>query len=274
MESFSLKNKIYVGANGRNSVYDIEIPDDWNNKLIVFIHGYMGYKDWGCWNLVSDYFTDRNFGFLKYNVSHNGGTVENPIDFDDLEAFSHNSYSKEREDLTVILKLVESNFEELPLIHLIGHSRGGGIALLQSTNSKISKIASWAGICTIKDRFPKGERLAKWKAEGVYFHENSRTKQLMPHDYSQYESFLENEKHLNIEAACKSSIVPTIIIHGNNDTSVQISEGEQICSWLKQDLIVIPEANHTFNSSQPWSSNEMSEALKKVCNLTLDFFNQ
>lgn len=268
----TLKNQIYTGANGRESVYDFSIPDNWNNKLVVFIHGYMGYKDWGCWNLVQDYFTKNNFGFLKYNVSHNGGTVQNPIDFDNLEAFRHNSYTKECEDLNAILNLIEDKFQNKPSVYLIGHSRGGGIALLQSSNPKISKIASWAGICTIKDRFPKGEKLAEWKEKGVYFHENGRTKQQMPHDYSQYESFKENEYKLDIEASCRSSIIPTIVIHGDEDTSVRINEGEQICDWLNQDLIVIPNANHTFGAAQPWSLTEMPEALIRVCEKTLDFF--
>lgn len=267
-------NQIYIGANERESVYDITIPECWNDKLVIFIHGYMGYKDWGCWNLVQNFFTIQHFGFLKYNVSHNGGTVENPIDFDNLETFRHNSYAKECADLEAILNIVETLFENQPSIYLVGHSRGGGIALLQSNHPNIEKIASWAGICTIKNRFPKGKKLADWKEKGVYFHENSRTKQQMPHDFSQYESFLANEQNLDIEASCKNSRIPTIVIHGDNDTSVNLSEGEQICNWLQQDLIVIPKANHTFGASQPWNPTKMPEALEKVCRITLDFFKQ
>ena len=74
-------NAVYTGASNRKSLYDLCIPENWNNKIIIFIHGYMGYKDWGCWNLVSDFFTNEKYGFLKYNVSHNGGTIEKPIDF-------------------------------------------------------------------------------------------------------------------------------------------------------------------------------------------------
>ena len=48
----NLKNQIYTGANGRKSLLDIVVPVNFNGRLILFIHGYMGYKDWGCWNLV------------------------------------------------------------------------------------------------------------------------------------------------------------------------------------------------------------------------------
>jgi hypothetical protein len=101
MNAINLKNQIYTGTDGRQSLIDLTIPENFNNQLMIFIHGYMGYKDWGCWNLVEKYFTDLGFGFCKCNVSHNGGTIENPIDFPDLEAFGQNNYSKELFDLTI-----------------------------------------------------------------------------------------------------------------------------------------------------------------------------
>ncbi len=122
-----IKNAVFKGANGKNSLYDLAIPNQWNGKLIIFIHGYMGYKDWGAWNLVSDYFSNQSFGFLKYNTSHNGGTIENPIDFDDLDAFAENNYSKEVHDFEGIIQVVQEEFEISPEIYIIGHSRGGGI---------------------------------------------------------------------------------------------------------------------------------------------------
>ena len=121
-----MNNKIYTGASNKQSLYDISIPAQWNNKIIIFIHGYMGYKDWGCWNLVSDFFSSENYAFLKYNVSHNGGTLSNPIDFSDLESFAENNYIKEIQDFEAIVKIVNSEFNSNPEIYIIGHSRGGG----------------------------------------------------------------------------------------------------------------------------------------------------
>ena len=158
----NITNAIYEGAEGKQSLYDLVIPEDWNGKLIVFIHGYMGYKDWGCWNLVSDYFSSKGFGFLKYNVSHNGGTLDNPIDFDDLEAFSRNNYVYELQDLEAIMNVIQGEFVNVPDIYLIGHSRGGGIALLESDNGFVNKICTWAAISSIESRFPKGEELERW----------------------------------------------------------------------------------------------------------------
>jgi alpha/beta superfamily hydrolase len=232
----------------------------------------MGYKDWGCWNLVADYFTEKGFGFLKYNVSHNGGTVENPIDFPDLEAFSYNSYINEVFDFQAILTVVEETFDAVPDIYLIGHSRGGAIALLQSDHGAVKKIATWAAISDIESRFPKGKELQAWEEDTLYFRKNTRTNQQMPHHYSQYESFQKYHERLKIMEYCMNSTTPTLVIHGDKDESVDIQEGHAIARWLGTELKVIAGEAHTFGATQPWSHDFLPSGLEKVCVETLHFF--
>ena len=235
----NLKNQIYTGANGRKSLIDLVVPVNFNGRLILFIHGYMGYKDWGCWNLVEKFYTDLGFGFCKFNMSHNGGTIENPIDFTDLESFGENNYSKEVYDVQQVLNWLETQFPTLPDIYLIGHSRGGGIALLTASDSRITKISTWAAICDIEKRFPEGTPLKVWKTQGKRFIENGRTKQKMPNNYSQYEDFELHRDFLNIEQACKKSTKTTFVVHGDLDTSVDIEESRNIATWLKTRLFEI-----------------------------------
>ena len=268
----NLQNQQYIGSNNRVSLVDLMIPNNFNNQLIVFIHGYMGYKDWGCWPLVQKFYTELGYGFCKYNVSHNGGTVDQPIDFSDLEAFGENNYSKELFDLQQVLNWLETKFDTLPEIYLIGHSRGGGIALLNSLDSRVKKIATWAAICDIEKRFPEGTQLKVWKTQGKRYVVNSRTEQKMPNNYSQYEDFIENKEKLNIEALCKKSSIPTLVIHGDLDTSVDIKESRNIASWVKTRVFEIEDAEHTFGATQPWNESEMPEHLQKVCEITKGFF--
>jgi hypothetical protein len=47
-----ITNGIYKGADGRESLYDLLLPDSWQGDLILFVHGFMGFKDWGAWNVV------------------------------------------------------------------------------------------------------------------------------------------------------------------------------------------------------------------------------
>jgi uncharacterized tellurite resistance protein B-like protein/alpha/beta superfamily hydrolase len=271
MKSCNLKNERYLGADQKPSLYDLTIPENWNNEIILFIHGYMGYKDWGCWNLVSDFFTQEDFGFLKYNVSHNGTTIDNQTEFLDLSSFAENNYAKELADFDAIIDLIKSNFTVLPKIHLIGHSRGGGIALLQAKNTDISKIISWAAISNIEERFPKNEMFEEWKNKGVYYRLNGRTNQEMPHNFSQYESFLENKERLDIEAHCRNKSTEILCIHGDKDEAVSINDGKLISTWIASDLSIIKDANHTFGSTEPWLYNELPEQLLQACEKTKEF---
>ena len=83
-------NETYIGSARRQALIELSIPEKFNQKLLVFVHGYMGFKDWGAWNLMKDYFLNKGFGFCKFNLTHNGTTVEKPQDFADLDAFSQN----------------------------------------------------------------------------------------------------------------------------------------------------------------------------------------
>lgn len=270
-------DKIYTGSDGRKSLYDCQIPAG-AKGVIIFIHGYKGFKDWGCWNLMQDFFVKNQFGFLKFNMSHNGGSTEQKMDFPDLEAFGNNTYSKELFDLKIIadetFRLVEQELGLKIPVSLLGHSRGGGIAVLHSANDKrISKVVSLAGISDIACRFPTGEELEMWQDEGVRYVYNTRTKQQMPHYFSLYEDFHLHEKLLNIEEAARKLDRPFLQVHGDMDESVSISEGIQLAHWTNTQLKIIKGGDHTFGSSHPWSSEEMPEEFKVVCDAVLKFID-
>lgn len=273
MTNQTVKNKIYLGAKGKKSLYDVSLPDNWNQEMIIFIHGYMGFKDWGCWNLVQDFFNQHQFGFVKYNVSHNGCTIENSTEFVDLDSFSNNNYSNELDDLNSIITIVKANYPSVVKIHLIGHSRGGGIALLQSQNNDIDKICSWAGICDIGKRFPKGDELEVWKKNQIRYVLNRRTGQQMPLHYSQFEDYMQNRERLHIESHCRNSDTPTLLIHGDKDESISINEGKSMADWLNTELRIIQNTGHTFDSSHPWTENQLPYPLLEICEITLDFLN-
>lgn len=271
MNAINLKNQHFSGAANKQSLIDLVIPEDFNGKMILFIHGFMGYKDWGAWNLMQDFYTSKGFGFCKYNVSHNGTTIDNPTEFNDLSAFANNSYTKELEDLTSALNWLENQFDELPKIYLVGHSRGGGVALLGSKDERVYRVVTLAAISSIEKRFPEGKQLQVWETQGTKYTLNGRTNQKMPQLFSQYEDFIANKELLDIQKACETSTKRTLVIHGDADTSVEIKEGHDIANWLKTRLFEIEEADHTFGAKEPWDSTELPEHLEKVCDLIIGF---
>ena len=269
-------NKEFKGAQGRGTLLDARISSS-DKAVIVFAHGYKGYKDWGCWRLMEEKFVQNGFGFVKFNFSHNGGTVTNPIDFDDLEAFGKNTYSFELEDLSIVTdevaRLIQQEMKlDLP-IFLIGHSRGGGVCTIYANeDDRIKKMISLAGISDIGSRFPIGDELVDWKREGVRYILNGRTKQEMPHYISFYEDFVRNAKRLNIENAAQNLTIPFLQIHGDMDLAVSISEGQNMAKWTNTRLAIVKGAGHTFGASHPWESNDLPPDFEDAIGRMIDFF--
>jgi pimeloyl-ACP methyl ester carboxylesterase len=263
----------YKGADGRLAEYDIQLPGkvEETKEIVVLMHGFMGFKDWGCWSLVQNLFVENGLAFCKFNVSHNGTTVESPYDFVDLKAFKENNYSKEIFDLEMVIQEMYRLFGQEIRIHLIGHSRGGGIVLLKASDNTVQSVVSWAGISSISDRFPEGEELEMWKKGGVREILNGRTHQKMPLGIDQYFDFVENKDRLNIQSACERINCPVLIIHGTNDSSVAISEGEKLAQWTKTELFKIENGDHTFKSKHPWEGSGLPEDLLKVAKKTIEF---
>lgn len=273
------KNIAITGKHHRPIVTDIYYKDDGTKKpIVIFCHGYKGFKDWGAWPMVAETFASQGFFFIAFNFSHNGGTLENPIDFPDLEAFGQNNFIKELDDLeTVIEWMTENNLYRdvisIENLTLIGHSRGGGIVTIKaSENTHVKNVISWAGVSDYAARFPTGDLLEAWKKEGVAYIENSRTKQQMPHYIQFYDNFIENKERLTIKRACEKLNANHLIIHGTDDITVPLSEAKALHKWNpSSELFIINGASHTFNSQHPFNASVLLEALQMAVNKTINF---
>lgn len=257
------------------------MPTNTPKKIVVFLHGFKGFKDWGHFNEVMHFFAENNMVFVKFNFSHNGGTIDQPIDFPDLESFGKNTISKELTDVKTVLDWVVSgteipnNEKDLKDISIIGHSRGGGVAMLAAAYYKeITKVVTWAAVCSFHDRLPND--LNQWKEDGVIYMENTRTKQQMPMYYSFVEDLLLNKSMLSIECAVKKLRQPQLIIHGTNDATVPLNEAEKLSEWNPTaQLKVIEDGDHTFGIKHPFKkSDKISRAAKQVLDLSLAFIQE
>lgn len=260
-------------------VSDVFYNANKNKKpVIIFCHGYKGYKDWGAWDLVAQTFAKQNFFFVKFNFSHNGGTLNDPIDFPDLKAFGENNFTTELNDLEDIINWTISNEKykdeiNVENITLIGHSRGGGIVTLKAAeNQKISNVITWNGVSDFGSWFPIEKDLEAWKNTGVRYVTNGRTKQEMPHFYQFYEDFINNEERLTIKSAVEKIKIPQLIISGSSDSVVPPIEGKHMHLWnAKSKWIVIDNMNHTLGSKHPWTLNNLPHPLGKTIKESIDF---
>lgn len=266
-ESFTIP-----GADGKPISGDCTY-DDKNTELdsIIFVHGFKGFKDWGAHHLSAAFFAENGFRFIKFNLSHSGVTKERENDVTDLEAFASNTISKELIDLDVVITYVLATYPTKTL-HLIGHSRGGGLAIIQTANdNRINKLVTWSAISDFSSLWKK-EQEEEWIRTGEIYVENARTKEKTPLKSTLFDDFNKNQKKFNIIHAAEQIKIPWLILHGDQDINVNFSVAQELAQHqLNAKIQKIEGANHVFGASHPYTSATLPEQLADVVIKTLSF---
>lgn len=274
-----LNNLIIDGSAGKPILIDATFKANAHAKqVVVFCHGFKGFKDWGPFNKIANHFADNDIVFVKFNFSFNGTTTNDPVNFCDLKAFGNNNFCKELDDLSLVLDWIE-NCQELKgeidtsKISLFGHSRGGSIVMLKTAEDRrVGKVISWASPSNFLERLPKKEKLVKWKELGVAYIYNGRTKQNMPMYFQFYENCIKFAKRLNIQNAVSKMSIPHLLVHGNEDPTVLLSEAVNIKSWNPDiDLHIIDGANHVLGGFHPYDLEKFPKDLQEAIDVTIKF---
>ncbi|GAA4310698.1 alpha/beta fold hydrolase [Pontixanthobacter gangjinensis] len=268
------------GRHNKPILADLIFKDDGKPKpLVIFCHGYKGFKDWGAWEAMGERMAEAGFFFVKFNFSHNGTTPEHLTEFMDIEAFGDNNYIIELDDLQKVIDwilLPDFKFGKQIKpddINLIGHSRGGGICVIKAAEEKrITKLLTLASVSDFASRFPEGKKLEAWEKKGVYYIQNTRTGQQLPHHYQFYKNFREHRERLNIKKAAKKLQIPHLIAHGSSDTSVSIGEAGNLFEWSPAPkLLLVENADHVFGTKHPWEEEELPKVFRHVIDKSIDF---
>ncbi|PCJ81454.1 MAG: alpha/beta hydrolase [Bacteroidetes bacterium] len=266
----------HLGTNGPLNGDIHKVPDGVKRKgIVVFAHGYKGFKDWGAWGLMADEFAKNGWMFLRFNFSHNGHVMPNIEDCSDEFAWSNNTYSKELEDLRDMLKYARGLLLVGESLIVIGHSRGGGIASIAASTISVDACVLLASVSDFGSRFPVGEALAKWRKSDRLEVLNGRTMQVLVHPFAFYEDFIANSEMLNIEKAIRSLKIPVLAIHGDNDQAVPYVEGRKLATWASNGkFISIPNAGHTFGTSHPWTQPKLPPHAEMATEEILSFLSK
>lgn len=277
------KNILIPGPHQRPILLDVYAPESHSRApVVIFAHGFKGFKDWGPFPLVAQEFASAGFIFVKLNFSHNGTTPENPLHFEDLEAFGHNNYTKEMDDLGAVIDWIgdpnpEKNFSpRLDRLYLLGHSRGGGIAILKAAEDpRVQKLATWASVHHLGRLFEDPKLIENWKKEGVVYIDNARTKQQMPIYWQMYEDYEKNFPRFDIATQAKTLQLPYFIVHGKRDETVPYVFALDLKEWApRAKLLTLETGNHTFGASHPWNEPTLPQDLNDVVQETISFFQK
>lgn len=278
MSFSSHKNILIDGKHKKPIILDVFLPNETATHTLIYCHGFKGFKDWGTFNLLAEFFAQNGVNCVKFNFSHNGSTKQQPEELTDMEAFGNNNFSKELDDLDNVLNWMDTqnDFPGLESSHtltVMGHSRGSGTAIIKAAeDSRIDKVISFAGVSDFSARFIDEKTYNYWKNEGVIYVENSRTKQKLPLYYQIAEDIYKNPKRLDIERAAKALNKPHLIIHGTEDAAVPLDEAKAVHNWSKKSsLKIIEGADHVFNVKHPWLEDKLPEAYVAILKDCLKF---
>lgn len=248
---------------------DVRIPEGPPpGTAVVLAHGFKGFKDWGFFPSLADALVDDGHAVVSVNFSLNG-VGDDPEAFTELEAFARNTLSREVEELEIVLEAVrEGDVLALPphRIGLLGHSRGGGGAVLAADRSPdVSALVTWAAVADF-DRWGE-ETKEEWRQAGRIHVLNGRTGQQMPLDVTLLEDFEANRDALDVTAAAARIEAPWLIVHGMDDPAVKVDDARALArANPKARLQLVEDAGHTFEVGHPFTgpSPQFTEVLERT----------
>lgn len=277
-----VKNTVIAGSQGKRLVIDVSCPPLSEGKLpvVVYAHGFNGFKDWGNFDIISNQFSSAGFIFVKFNFSHNGTGEASLEDFVNLDLFAENNYTKELDDLDHILAWLTggnapfSSSMDIQCIALIGHSMGGSLSIIKTAEDKrISSLITWAAASVCKTPWAdwSKERMDEWRNTGVQYYLNNRTRQQMPLHYQLYEDYVQNQARLNVIHAAARINVPWLICHGYDDATVALSNAKELCkAQPKAELFTLP-GDHVFGRRHPWTVGNLPHSMQEVVTKCIGF---
>ena len=237
------------------------------DAALVVCHGFKGFKDWGFFPWLCEQLAVRT-GIPAVSFNFDGSGVRDS-DFDDLEAFSHNTFSRELWDLEAILdglaagRLGDIEVAPATRFGLLGHSRGGATCILKAgLRSQVRGLVTWASISSVTRYESFAEQ---WEAGETVIIPNARTKQDMPLERNVLDDMRANRERLDVLASAARLRIPVTVVHGTADESVPFSDAWRIADAVGDlaRLVGVDGATHTFQAGHPFQGTtpELEEAI-------------
>ena len=238
-----------------------DLPDEPGERpAVVICHGFKGFMEWGFFPALAALLAERGYVAVRFNLS---GTGMRPGDelVTDPDAFRANTYSRELAELLAVLDATGESIApgrvDRGRIGLLGHSRGGGDALLAAASlawrDRLRALVTWAAIADV-DRFTP-EQKAEWRRSGELPVANARTGQQLALGTGLLADVEEHRRELDLLAAAAARRAPWLIVHGAEDESVPVAEAHRLAEHAagRAELLVVPGASHTFGSRHPFA---------------------
>jgi len=232
----------------------IDLPEDTAPfPAAVVVHGFSSFLGWGFYPELARRLVARGIAAVRFNHSCSG--VGDDLEtFDEPDLFARASYVSELEDLELVRRHVNAH----PLLDgervaLIGHSRGGGMALVHAAEDGAYRaVVTWAAIDSIL-RFSRA-RLRRWREQGHLHVRSFASGKRHPVRVEVLASAERNRERLDIRAACGRARHPALVVQGDCDLAVPPEAGDALASAFRPGLarvLHVPGGDHTFGARHP-----------------------
>ena len=239
---------------------------------VVVCHGFKGFAHFSFFPYVAEQLANAGLRAITFDFS-GSGVGKDRENFTNKDAFTHNTFLQELADLDAVIGEARVHDWIDGGYGLFGHSRGGGIAILHAArDSNVKALVTWAAIASA-NRWPP-EVVAEWRQRGFIDIENTRTGDVIPLSVDilrEVEEF--GESRLNISSAAARINVPWLIVHGAEDETVNVSEGQRLAALSNvADLNVLEGVNHSFGGKHPLP--DITPTLESVTRETVSFLER
>ncbi|SDH19988.1 Pimeloyl-ACP methyl ester carboxylesterase [Alteribacillus persepolensis] len=256
---------------------NVHAPKEQNEAPVVIIcHGFKGFKDWNFFPYLADCLAEAGIYAIRFNFSHNG---VNETDFDELEKFAVNTYTKEQADLDALWQHIQKRklpfSEHFQTEHtgVLGHSRGGANAIVFAAEhpAHVRAAVTWNGVPDV-DFFSEALK-RQVREEGIAYMENKRTKQNMPLKRDVLDDIEQNKQRYALLSHLEKLKAPVYVIQGDADGEWLVNGAKKMEQTAPiHSLFSIKGGGHTFNASHPLE--EVPSQLEEAIQETTKFFTQ
>lgn len=281
------------GAAGEVLSYDLHCPDtDGPHPLLVILHGFKGFKDWGFFPHAAERLCSAGLAALRLNFSHNGvGLQDEATSFTRLDLFARNRPRFERADLAAVLRALDapkalnsqgsdaSELEfppalrarlDLERVGILGHSRGGPIAILAGAERNCP-VVTWNSVPSLAFR---EDQVRAFTRDGCLRVPNARTGQIMEIAGEVFEEMHPLPREYELGPALRSLGDRLLAIHGTADQSVPPSALETLRrdSGDRARTLRVADADHVFGARHPFAGT--TPGLEAAIAATLEHFQR
>lgn len=272
-QPFSFENSEGLTIRG-----DVHSPGIERAPVVVCIHGFKGFKDWGFWPETARRLSEWGFGVIRFNFSHSGiGT--DLQSFSETELFESGTFTQEVHDLREVLshlfrgRLPGAASLDRSRVGLLGHSRGSVSALAAAcSEAAVRSVVLWNPVSTVSWWDEEARR--RWRETGFWPIVNARTGQTFRMKTHLLEDAERNRERLHPAENAGRIRLPLLCVVAASDETVPPAAARRLVAAARGfgSLHEIAATGHTFGAIHPFSGS--TDALEEALRVTREHFDR